>query len=168
MAASNGAGPNRCRDSDGARRDLSGRNVKAFKPNPKILQGHPRSRHEGRAMTCEQFVETSFQAKSLAVIEQANTIIAEHQAQGFELTLRQLFYQFVTRDLMENSTKAYKRLGSIIRNGRNSGLIDWDAIEDRTRAINTHASWESPAEIIGAVGRQYCEDLWRNMTDFTA
>ena len=31
-------------------------------------------------MTCEQFVETSFQAKSLAtVIEQANTITAQHR-----------------------------------------------------------------------------------------
>jgi hypothetical protein len=35
------------------------------------------------------------------VVEQANTIIGEYQAQGFLLTLRQLFYQFVARGLLE-------------------------------------------------------------------
>jgi hypothetical protein len=111
-------------------------------------------------MTCETFVPTKFQAMTVAVIEQANVVIAEYQTQGFTLSLRQLYYQFVARDLIENSISAYKRLGAIVNNGRLAGQIDWDAIEDRTRSLVTHASWDSPEEIIGAVASQYCENPW--------
>jgi hypothetical protein len=114
------------------------------------------------AMSREQFSVTKFHASTRAVIEQANAIIEEYQAQGFALTLRQLFYQFVARDLIENTIKDYKRLGSIIRNARDAGMVDWSAIEDRTREVNTHTSWESPAKIINAVANQYQENLWED------
>jgi len=72
----------------------------------------------------EQFETINFRAGSLAIIEQANRIITDYQAQGFRLTLRQLYYQFVARDLLPNKQTEYKRLGSIIDNGRQAGLID--------------------------------------------
>ena len=61
-------------------------------------------------MARETFITTNFQARTLAVIEQANVIIAEYAAQGFTMTLRQLYYQFVSRDLLANELKSYKRL----------------------------------------------------------
>jgi len=78
---------------------------------------------------------------TLRVVEQANAIIREYLAQGFALTLRQLFYQFVARALLENLFNEYERLGRIVRDARDGGLIDWDAIEDRTREVNTHTFW---------------------------
>jgi len=98
----------------------------------------------------ESFKKHRFRSATLAVIEQANAIIAEFMAQGFVLTLRQLYYQFVARDLIENRLTEYKRLGTIIRDGRRAGLIDWAAIEDRTRRMRFHASWSTPANIIDA------------------
>ena len=65
-----------------------------------------------------------------------------YAAQGFTLTLRQLYYQFVARDLLANTLAEYKRLGRIICDGRDGGLIDWHAIEDRTREVHIHASWD--------------------------
>jgi hypothetical protein len=53
-------------------------------------------------MSREAFVETKFRKATLAVIEQANVVIAEYEAQGFTLTLRQLFYQLVASALIEN------------------------------------------------------------------
>ena len=111
-------------------------------------------------MSLETFVPRKFQAETAKVIDQANDIIAEYQAQGFTLSLRQLYYQFVSRDLIENTVTSYKRLGTIINNGRLAGMIDWDAIEDRTRTLVTHASWDSPQDIVSAVARQYREDIW--------
>jgi hypothetical protein len=64
-----------------------------------------------------------------------NTIIGEYQAQGFLLTLRHLFYQFVARGLLENLFAQYKRLGGIIRNARDTGLIDWDAERAGSRGL---------------------------------
>jgi hypothetical protein len=111
-------------------------------------------------VSTEIFIPYKPHAATLTVVEQANTIIAEYQAQGFALTLRQLYYQFVARGLIENTQGQYKRLGRIVRDARDGGLIDWDAIEDRTREVNTHSSWDSPADIIASAASSYREDLW--------
>jgi hypothetical protein len=112
-------------------------------------------------MSREQFESRRFQAKARKLIEQANAIIAEYQERGFVLTLRQLYYQFVARDLIENSQQSYKRLGAVIKDGRLAGLIDWDAIEDRTRNLRVLSSWGDPAELVSTAAAQYREDLWR-------
>ncbi len=111
-------------------------------------------------MAKECFVERDFRTRASGLIEHANTIIAEYQSQGFALTVRQLYYQLVARDIIENVKAEYNRVKETISAARLAGLIDWDAIEDRTRNLQTRASWGSPDEIIGAVSRQYREDLW--------
>jgi hypothetical protein len=111
-------------------------------------------------MAKEVFVSYKPHAETLQVIERANDIIAEYEEQGFTLTLRQLFYQFVARELLPNQYKQYKRLGVIVRNARDGGLIDWDAIEDRTREVHTHSFWDSPADIIDEDAYAYHEDIW--------
>lgn len=111
-------------------------------------------------MPRELFVERRFNSGSLLLIEQANTIIREYQEQGFTLTLRQLYYQFVARAIIPNKQTEYKRLGSVINDARLAGMIDWNAIEDRTRNLRKDAAWGSPEEIIAACASQYREDLW--------
>src|SRR6266550_3926958 len=106
------------------------------------------------------YVSRNFSASSVQVIEQANEIIATYTAQGYDLTLRQLYYQFVSRDLIPNRQSEYKRLGSIINDARLAGFIDWDAICDRTRELRDLAHWESPASIVKAVARQFRIDKW--------
>jgi hypothetical protein len=111
-------------------------------------------------MSCEAYVTKNFHGPTLAIIEHANAIIAEYGVQGFTLTLRQLYYQFVARDLIANKPAEYKRLGGIIKDARRAGLIDWDAIEDRTRNVRTVSSWNDPADVIDTASQQYREDLW--------
>jgi hypothetical protein len=43
---------------------------------------------------------------------------------------------------------------------RDAGLVDWDAVEDRSRRDYSPSSWHSPAEIIAAAASSYREDLW--------
>lgn len=117
-------------------------------------------------MSKQAFVDINFRGSSLAVIEQANAIIDEYQGRGFTLTLRQLYYQFVSRDLIPNDQREYKRLGKIINDGRLAGLIDWSAIEDRTRNVKTPNSWSSPEQIIRAVANQYREDPWLRQSTY--
>lgn len=102
----------------------------------------------------------NFSAERLEVIEQANKIIADYQEQGFDLTLRQLFYQFVSRDLIPNQQKEYDRLGEIISDARLAGLVDWDAIVDRTRNLRGLSHWESPSEIVRVCSEQFRIDKW--------
>ena len=112
----------------------------------------------------ETFKHTRFKPATLALIEHANGIIDEYQALGFTLTLRQLFYQFVSRPGLglENSVGDYKRLGRIVTDARRGGLIDWDAIEDRTRNVRSLATWDDPSSIVSACADQYREDVWAN------
>lgn len=100
----------------------------------------------------------------LAIINKANEIIEEYEAQGFDLTLRQLYYQFVARDIIPNKQQEYKRLGDIVADGRLAGLIDWDAIVDRTRNLRVRGHWSQPSDIVSAVARQYHIDMWKGQT----
>lgn len=108
------------------------------------------------------YMPKTFQSATYAVIEAANQIIAEYAEQGFQLTLRQLYYQFVARDLLRNQQREYKRLGSIVNDGRLAGLIDWSAIEDRTRNLHELSNWTDPAHIIDSAADGYREDLWQD------
>lgn len=101
-----------------------------------------------------------FRPASLETIAMANKIIEEYQEQGFDLTLRQLYYQFVARGLIPNSQKEYKNLGSLVNDGRMAGLIDWNAIVDRTRNLRSLSHWDSPSSIVAACASQFRKDIW--------
>ena len=50
----------------------------------------------------ESFEATTFRGDTMDVIEKANSIIDSYRKQGYVLTLRQLYYQFVSRDWLAN------------------------------------------------------------------
>ncbi len=106
----------------------------------------------------ECFKEFNFRSGTLAVIEQANAIIDEYQADGYDLTLRQLYYQFVARDLIPNSQSEYNKLGTTVNNGRLAGLIDWDAIKDRTREMHQNYHEISPEQAIKYTAKCFALD----------
>lgn len=111
-------------------------------------------------MPKECFVPRNFNLSSLELISQANQIISEYIGQGFILTLRQLYYQMVSRDLIPNKVQSYKRLGSIINDARYAGLIDWSALEDRTRNLRRNSHWNDPSDIINSAAASFALDKW--------
>lgn len=82
-----------------------------------------------------KYKDIKFQDKSLETIKRVNAIVAEYSDQGYELTLRQVYYQLVARGYIPNNERSYKNLGNLINDGRLAGLIDWYAIVDRTRNL---------------------------------
>ncbi len=109
----------------------------------------------------EQFIDHGFNRASLELIKTANGILNEYAGMGYRLSLRQLYYQLVARDYIENSVKSYKRIGNLISDARLAGLLDWGMIEDRGRETVIPAAWESPAEIIRACADQFRIDRWK-------
>jgi len=89
------------------------------------------------------------------LIEQANEILAEYEDQGFILTVRQVYYQFVARGLISNCLKSYGYVGAALNKGRLAGLIDWSLIEDRTRNLAGNSHWNSPSEILMSAAFSY-------------
>jgi len=107
-----------------------------------------------------------FSDSSRAVIAQANRILGEYATRGIVVTLRQLYYQFVARDLIPNKQSEYKRLGSIINDARLAGLIDWDYLQDRTRNLASLPHWSAPGGVIESAAQWYHRELWAGQNNY--
>lgn len=104
------------------------------------------------------------------IIDSAIEILEEYAAQGFSLTLRQLYYQFIARDLFpesyvsqegtKNNIKSYNKLGDIITAAREGGMIDWNHITDRGRTSESKPHWLTAKHFIDSVAPQFNIDLW--------
>lgn len=108
-----------------------------------------------------QYRDFNFKDDRRALIDQANDIIRVYRGQGYTLTLRQLYYQFVSRDLIPNTERSYKNLGSAISDGRDAGLIDWDAIEDRGRGIKAWLIEEDERSVLEDIEYRFAMDFWQ-------
>lgn len=107
-----------------------------------------------------KYKDIKFRGETLALVDKCNDIIATYTAQGFVLTLRQLYYQLVSRAIIANKQTEYDRLGSIVNDARLAGLIDWHAIEDRTRNLRALQRWDNPSQIAEAAAAGYRMDMW--------
>jgi hypothetical protein len=118
-------------------------------------------------MSFEIFQEYKFHAKSMELISQANEIIESYQAQGFQLTLRQLYYQFVARGLLANQQRNYKSLGALLSKARLAGHVDWDAIEDRTRNLKGWSGgYNDVPDYIDGIADGYFVDIWQGQENY--
>lgn len=108
----------------------------------------------------EAYLEKTFHRKTLAMIEVCNGIIDEYCAQGYRLTIRQLYYQLVARDHIPNTVRSYDNIVVMLTNARLAGLVDWDAIEDRTRSFIERPTWVDGSQILRSAAHSYHEDVW--------
>lgn len=133
-----------------------------------------------------KYQEIALRSGSVDIIAKANQLIEAYQAEGYRITLRQLYYRFIALDLFpdtwidpeynrkhglaadtKNTDKNYDRLGTIISQGRRAGLIDWDAIVDHTRVVRGWgATYERPEDAQRAAAQGYQIDLWLNQPNY--
>lgn len=123
------------------------------------------------------YIDKRFSRERAEVIRTAEQVINRYVAMGYRLTLRQLYYRFVADDLFpanwadpvlktKNTQRNYKKLGDILNDARLAGLIDWEAIEDRTRELAGNSHWDSPAQIIQACASQFQIDKWQEQKHY--
>lgn len=117
-------------------------------------------------MSYERFRNVSFRPASLDRIRQCNAIITSYQAMGLRLTLRQLYYQLVTKNLIENVERSYKALSSLVSDARLAGLMDWDAIEDRVRQPKSASEFDDLEELTEAALAAYRLPRWRDQQNY--
>lgn len=108
----------------------------------------------------ERYVNKAFHPKSEALILLCDDIINDYSAQGYKLTVRQIYYQLVARGHVENTVRSYENVQGLINNARLAGLLDWDAVEDRTREISERSHWTSGSRILQACADSYHQDMW--------
>ena len=113
-----------------------------------------------------QYKEIDFRDKSLHLIEWANKIVEDYDEQGYNLTLRQLYYQFVARDIIPNNQRMYDNLGALINNARLAGLVDWHSIEDRTRNVKNTYHWQDPRRLLESAAKQFDINKWEGQRNY--
>lgn len=104
-----------------------------------------------------KFRDIRLSKANLQQLDVINAIISEYQAAGYVLTLRQLYYQLVSRGIIPNLPAEYGKVGKLLKEGRMGGVVDWDAIEDRVRKSEAPPSWDSPQEIVVSASKQYAK-----------
>lgn len=104
--------------------------------------------------------EHRFHAAAQKTVDQANSILADLRGQGYTLTLRQLYYQFVKANLIPNEEKQYKRLGRLVTNAREAGLMDWNAIHDLGRTVYGKNPQENADKVVEGIEHKLLFDQW--------
>lgn len=110
------------------------------------------------------YVPKEFRPPALGVIEQANEILEDYAADGYDLTLRQVYYQFVARGLIANKDTEYKRLGGILSDARLAGLVPWNRLVDRTRNLRGTYHVDDVGQAVSETARDFAVDLWADQT----
>lgn len=103
-----------------------------------------------------------FQKSRLEMIATMNAIIDEYQSMGYVLTIRQLYYQLVAREVIPNTLQSYKNIASLCNDARLAGHMDWDAIEDRTREFLSVPHWTSGKDILAGAASSFNVDMWED------
>nr|WP_308742072.1 hypothetical protein [uncultured Anaerocolumna sp.] len=112
------------------------------------------------------YKDIKFRDKSLELIFLVNEVIHDYEQQGFNLTLRQVYYQLVARGYIPNNERSYKNIGNLINDGRLAGLIDWYSITDRTRNLRRNSHWNTPSDVIESAKYSYLLDKWAEQPNY--
>ena len=82
------------------------------------------------------------------LLDQIIKVVEDYAAQGFKLTLRQLYYQLVANDIIPNRQQVYAKLSAILKDARMCGQVDWEIIEDRGRVPKMETYWNSIQHLV--------------------
>lgn len=96
-------------------------------------------------------------AKTLALIETAREILTAHHP----MTVRQVYYQLVSRQVIENNRGQYQAVSNALVDARKSGVIPWDWIEDRLRRPRRVSMWEDLAHFAETARQAYRRNVWQ-------
>lgn len=101
--------------------------------------------------------------KTQNLIDAAREVLAEYNP----MTLRQVYYQLVSRHVIDNNRNEYQRLGRALVKGRQDSQIPWEWIEDRGRKPRVPSAWGGLADFLDTVRRSYRRDIWPAQPCFT-
>jgi hypothetical protein len=109
----------------------------------------------------ERYIDRIYYKKpTVQIMNDMNEIIEAYLADGYVLTVRQLYYQLVAAAKIPNDKASYKRVVEHLSQGRLAGLIDWAGIEDRSRGLKDESHWDSPASIMKSAAKSFQLDKW--------
>lgn len=114
----------------------------------------------------EKFREIRLSKKNKEKLVLINNIIQDYKDDGYVMTLRQLYYQLVSRAVIPNKQSEYAKLSKLLKEGRMAGIVDWEAIEDRLRVPYLPYWCIDPKDAINDIIQQYRLDRQRGQKNY--
>ena len=102
------------------------------------------------------------QQKTLDLISAAKKILELQNP----MTLRQTYYQLVSRHVIENNKNEYQKLSNALVWARQQELIPWEWIEDRTRQPREVNMWSDLNDFFETVKKAYRRDVWETQDNY--
>ena len=112
-------------------------------------------------MTKKQYIESNLKTNRRELLDKIIPIADEYMAKGYKITVRQMFYQLVTKGIVDNTDSAYYKTSDILKDGRLFGEIDWQLIVDRGRRPIMPAEFRSISHLIRSAKNAYRSDRWK-------
>jgi len=103
------------------------------------------------------------QKQSLEFLAQVQKILDSYE---FALTLRQIYYQLVAKQIIPNKEKYYKKLCRLCVKGRDEGILPEDKFIDRTRVFDKLSSWLDLSDFMNTVKNAYRKDKWQDQDSY--
>jgi len=94
--------------------------------------------------------------KTQRLIEEASAILEQHNP----MTVRQVHYQLVSRQVIENTQGQYNAVCRALRDARKEGLIPWEWIEDRLRRPRQVSMWDGLPDFAETAKAAYRRNVW--------
>jgi hypothetical protein len=82
------------------------------------------------------------------------------------MTVRQVYYQLVSRQVVENTRCRYQSVSDALVAGRKEGRIPWDWIEDRIRRPRHVSMWNSPKDFLRDISSYYRRNVWNTQPKY--
>ena len=95
-------------------------------------------------------------AKTARIIDTAAEVLSVHNP----MTVRQVYYQLISRQVIENSRPAYQAVSKALVAARREGAISWAWIEDRLRRPRHVSMWNGLGEFSYVAANSYRKDVW--------
>lgn len=113
-----------------------------------------------------RYVQKNFRSKTRELLNHITSIVQEYEDMGYALTVRQVYYQLVSRDIIPNSLNSYQLTSRVLKDARMSGMVDWNTIEDRVRQTIMPGQFDDMSDFIQAAINSYRRHRWKDQAHY--
>jgi len=109
----------------------------------------------------EKIKDWNPQKKTIVLLEKINNILVKFKENDIKVTVRQLFYQLVSENIISNNLNSYMKISSLVSQGRYAGIIDWDIIEDNSSFVKLPYFFDDVDDLINTAVQSFKLDRWK-------
>lgn len=117
-------------------------------------------------MAKEFYAEYSPKPRNREILKYITKLLASYSKQGISLTIRQIYYKVISKKYLTEVKDPYNTLSVLLTKARDAGLLDWNAIIDRTRTPIKHSEWRNINALLKTGLNAYRLHRWESQANY--